>query len=174
MAQDIEEFLRMAAARKKQQAQAQQGGQPAPQVPQPAPPTRPPSSGRSQSRKQNQPAKKEPDLYIGAEEQAESQFHTNLESRIRPTVSTEDIAEHASHLGDGVHSRQQAYDRVERKFDHELGRLVKRELKAPATVDHGKGYQKHFDLTQVIKMLQSPQSARQAFILKEIFDRPEV
>lgn len=177
MAQDIEEFLRMAAARKKQQAQ--QAAQP-PAAAQPAaPPQQPASQPRQQQRRPAQAkaqprpsSQREPDIYIGDDAQS-TQTHPNLVSNIRPTVSTQDIAEHAEHLGDDVYGRYEAGEsRVHQKFDHDLGSLQKKDIHEPQVVDHGRGIENQPDLSFVKKMLLNPASAKQAFVLKEIFDRP--
>ena len=176
MAQDIEEFLRMAAARKKQQAEQAGQAPPANQANQPAQtaplqPQQPPQQTRRPASRPLQ--QREPDIYIGMEEPEQAYSHPNLKSSIQTTVSTEDIAEHTSHLGERVHSRQEAVQsRVEQKFDHDLGKLQKRDILEPAVVDHGQGREDVPDLSFIGKMLMNPGSAKQAFVLKEIFDRP--
>lgn len=190
MAQDIEEFLRMAAARKKQQAQqAQQGHQP-PSPPPSAPAGRgsadsTPARARSDQRsreQRNRPQRPSrpsapvsaPELYIGDEGVSEQQFYQGLEPTIKSSLSTDDIAEHTSHLGEQVLSRNQlVQSRVERKFDHEIGSLKRKQDEGPKTVSQGQGEEDVPDLSSIIRMVMSPNSARKAFILKEIFDSPK-
>ena len=177
MAQDIEEFLRMAAARKKQQQAGQ--GTPAssgsPQAPAESRQSSPPNqqSGRGAAPQRQQPPV-QPEIYIGDEVESQHQSHPNLQSSIAPTVSTADIVEHASHLGEQLQNRGQLNQtRVQHKFDHDLGSLQKNEIRAPAVVDQGRGLEDMPDLSAVIKQLMNPRSVRQAFILKEIFERPK-
>ena len=181
MAQDIEEFLRMAAARKKQQAAPPQAAPPPPLPPTQAyPPQQYPAQQypaqqypAQQYPAQQYPAQSADGIYILGDEDVE-QSHPDLQSRIRTTVSTDDIAEHASHLGEGVHSRSNVVEnRVSQKFDHDLGQLRKAELEDPAVVDHGKGVEKTTDIGPVLKLIRNPNSLKQAIILKEIFDRPK-
>lgn len=163
MAQDIEEFLRLAAARKKQQQQAKQ--QPPPQPPQQTNRPNQPSAPQRPS----PPPQSPPDLYISDEEAPVP----TLAPSIRTNVSTADIAEHTSHLGETVHSRHDMTEvRVHEKFDHDLGRLHKDDLEDPEVVDHGLGNEASIDISAMLNLIQNPRSLKQAIILKEIFDRP--
>ena len=84
---------------------------------------------------------------------------------------TEQIAEHARHLGEEV---DLADDKLEahlhQVFDHDLGRLKKSNIEAGA-----QGRQAAGDLTagQLQQMLRTPQSIREAIIMSEILRRPE-
>jgi hypothetical protein len=84
---------------------------------------------------------------------------------------TEQIAEHARHLGEQV---DLADDKLEAHlhdvFDHQLGRLKKSNIEA----GH-QGRQAANDLTasQIQQMLLTPQSIRDAIILGEILRRPQ-
>lgn len=154
----------MAAARKKQQA-----AQSAPQ-PQNQPPAQQPNRSRPQPPPQNR--QPDPDIFI-VEEEPPAQI-ARLQSSIRTTVSTEDIAEHTSQLGGSVNQRHDITDsRVHETFDHNLGQLQKQELEAPRTVDHGKGMENAPDITMMLNLIRNPNSLKQAIILKEIFDRPK-
>lgn len=181
MAQDIEEFLRMAAARKKQQQNQAGGGQQAPaQPPQqqqqyvqqqynepPPPPNLAPPALT--------PPANNPDVYILDESDIDPyDQHQTLQPSIHSSVSTADIVEHTSHLGERVHNRSDAVEsRVSQKFDHDLGSLQKEELEAPEIVDHGKGLEHKPNISTVLNMIRNPNSLKQAIILKEIFDRPK-
>jgi len=165
MAQDIEEFLRMAAARKKQQA-----AQPAPQ-PQNQPPKQQ-QTNRSRPQPAHQNRQPDPEIFIVEDEQP-AQI-SRLQSSIRTSVSTDDIAEHTSHLGEGVNQRHDITDsRVQEKFDHNLGQLQKQDIAEPNTVDHGKGIENPPDISMMLNLIRNPNSLKQAIILKEIFDRPK-
>lgn len=167
MAQDIEEFLRMAAARKKQQA-AQQA--PQNQAPQSQPPQQQTNQSRPRPAQQNR--QPDPDIFI-IEEEPPAQI-SRLQSSIRTSVSTDDIAEHTSHLGDGVNQRHDITEsRVQEKFDHNLGQLKKQDITEPSTVDHGTGVENPPDITMMLNLIRNPNSLKQAIILKEIFDRPK-
>lgn len=178
MAQDIEEFLRMAAARKKQQRQQTQTqqSQPAQQPASQQPAAQQPAGQRQQTQRtqRSQQGNRDADVYILDDLDTVEAGHSELQSRLRTTVSTDDIVEHTSHLGEGVHNRTDVVDaRVNQKFDHELGSLRKDDLEAPAVVDHGKGHESFTDISGVLRMLRNPASLKQAIILKEIFDRPK-
>ena len=157
----------MAAARKKQQA-----AQPAPQPQnQPQPPAQQPNRSRPQPPPPPQNRQPDPDIFIVEEEPAQI---SRLQSSIRTTVSTEDIAEHTAQLGESVNQRHDIADsRVHEKFDHNLGQLKKQELQDPTTVDHGKGIENPPDITMMLNLIRNPNSLKQAIILKEIFDRPK-
>jgi hypothetical protein len=84
---------------------------------------------------------------------------------------TEQIAEHARHLGEEV---DLADDKLEAHlhevFDHQLGRLKKSSIEAGA-----QGRQAAVEVTalQLQQMLRTPQSIRDAIIMSEILRRPE-
>ena len=177
MAQDIEEFLRMAAARKKQQAaqQAPQNQPPQNQPPQNQPPqSQPPQQQTNRSRPQPVQQNRQPDTDIFIIEEEPPAQISRLQSSIRTSVSTDDIAEHTSHLGDSVNQRHDITEsRVQEKFDHNLGQLKKQDITEPGTVDHGTGVENPPDITMMLNLIRNPNSLKQAIILKEIFDRPK-
>lgn len=112
-------------------------------------------------------------FYISDDEQPQRRTkHQRLESMVKPTVSTQDISEHASHLGEGVQSRHVVDSATEHKFDTDLGSLQKEDLGTPSVVDQGRGIENLPDYHVVLEMLKNPKSLRHAIILKEIFDRP--
>ncbi|MDG2469531.1 MAG: hypothetical protein P8M80_09650 [Pirellulaceae bacterium] len=175
MVQDIEEFLRMAAARKKQQA-GQQGDVPRTQANSPVSPrqqaseTPPPRRGSSRPPVPQPPNSQE----FGNEAVIEQEQIKRLQPTIQSNVSTADIVEHTIQLGEDVYQREEVTDeRVHEKFDHNLGQLRKEDISEPELVDHGSGKNDPKNLGPLLKMLSHPTSLRQAIILKEIFDRPE-
>ena len=174
MVQDIEEFLRMAAARKKQQS-GQQGDVPR-QANSPVSPrlqaSQTPPPGRGSSRP---PVPQQPNSQgFGNEAVVEREQIKSLQPTIQSNVSTADIVEHTIQLGEDVYQREEVTDeRVHQKFDHNLGQLKKEDISEPELVDHGSGKNDPKNLGPLLKMLSHPTSLRQAIILKEIFDRPE-
>ena len=179
MAQDIEEFLRMAAARKKQQTQAQQAAPPqqvqeSQSLGQHFPPSLSGEQADSFATDDAYSIDYSQSNHSHLEHSYPEHSHPDLQTSIKTTVSTADIAEHASHLGEQVHNRPDVVDsRVHDKFDHDLGQLQKAEITAPSIVDHGKGIETSTDISSVLDLIKNPNSLKQAVILKEILDRPK-
>jgi hypothetical protein len=168
MKDEVEEFLRRAAARRaqaeakrrEQQQQAQQqAARPLPQ--RPAPIARPPL----------QPVAEEVVEIIDAEEaDTTSRFSSSVSQHMRGTT---DIARHASSLGAEV---DQADDKLEarlhRTFDHKLGQL--KDTTTAATPQQIKqAADPSSSAANMARLLANPQSIRNAIILSEILNRPE-
>ncbi len=158
MSDEIEEFIRRAAERRKQ-SQGQR-----------KPETRPQS--QSPSRPRSLPQQDVVEAEIVSAEVVE-----HVSSSVAQHLSNRQFADRASHLGEET---ALADDKLEahlhQKFDHQIGRLGKSTLKdqdlgetagSAATVGYVSSSQVLADL------LRSPQSIRNAIILKEILDRPE-
>jgi len=156
MARDIEEFLRQAAERRKKQ---QQGQNSPPLVQRP----------RVKSRQRDvydaeivEPEVIEDDIRSGS-----------LQSHVQEHLSTREIADHAQHLSDRI---RQADERVERQvhehLDHQLGQLENNDT----ITDDQLAQSAALDISpvslQLIQMLSSPESVRQAILVAEILRRP--
>ena len=159
MARDIEEFLRRAAERRKQQLQQ----------PKPPPAQRPPQ--------RLEEVISEVEIVDAAPRPAREQ---GVAEHVRSYINTSDIAEHAEHLGERIQNvDERVADRLGEKFDREVARLddgnsvtdqshsVTDQSHSPA--DRGQASVVSQDL---IQMLSSPQSLRQAILVSEILRRP--
>ncbi len=164
MPRDIEEFLKMAAQRRQQQKQRQQQRPPAPQ---PAPPVqrRPPIT----------PAI-EDDVYAIGDEQDHNLRQQSVRDHVQSHIDTSDIAQHAQKLGHKVGLADDKLEaRLQKKFDHDVGHLQidkRRSAQSETTAVTEKQYaQLASDLMQ---MLRTPTSIRQAVLISEVLKRPEI
>lgn len=143
MAKDIEEFLKMAAARRRQ---AQTTGQA------PAKPTA-------------KPPQKKPAVVENVQVEVVSRSESVAE-HVKSHIDTRRLQEHASRLGAEVGlADEKLEERLQSTFDHSVGTLKmqkarpKRSAKIKPVVD--------------AVMLSSPATIRQAIIVSEILNRPE-
>ena len=180
MARDIEEFLRKAAERRKQQQQNRQRG-PAPsdrvreiieqdvEVVQPVEIVKPAQRkkqlvrNKPQQRKQLVQPKPQRDL-----------SHESVSDHVRSHIDSSSISEHAEHLGERI---QDADDRIaarlHRKFDHDVSKLddlpsVQDDVVATVTKEEISGVAK-----DLLHMLRNPKTIRQAIMVSEILKRPD-
>lgn len=202
MNNEVEEFLRRAAARRAQveaqmraQAEARARGQQAPQQPQqqipvayspqqPPPPaygqarpTPPRMVAAPQSLSQQQ-AYSNPSMAqtVVAAELAEStdRVSASVAAHLR---GAQQISEHTSHLSDRVDAADDQMDaRLHQTFDHQVGRL-KQTTEAMATVSRSDSNATAAVVAKatvlgIAHMLQSPENIRSAIILNEVFNRP--
>jgi hypothetical protein len=161
MSDEIDEFIRRAAERRRQQGQGQKRQQ-----------QRPPA--------QPQPKPKRAPLVqpeIVEAEIVSSEVVENVSSQVDRYLDNRQFENRAAHLGE---QPALADDKVEARlhqtFDHQLGRLGSSPLTtargatdAAAQVTTDPANQM---LTFLAKALKSPQEFRQAFILSEILARP--
>jgi hypothetical protein len=164
MKDEVEEFLRRAAARRAQaearrREQAQQPARPMPQRPAPI------------SRAPLQPVAEDIVEIIDAEEaDTTSRFSSNVSQHLSGTT---EIARHAARLGaevDQADDKLQA--RLSRTFDHKLGQLKDTTTAAP-TPQAKAAADSSSSLANITRLLANPQSIRNAIILSEILNRPE-
>ncbi len=157
MAKDIEEFLKMAAARRRE-AQAKSAGarQPAPPAAQPAQP--PPKAAPTRKSKPRTIVEAD-DIQIGRRKESVAQH-------VKSHINTSRLAEHASHLGQQVGLADDIMDaRLHQTFDHDLGRLSHEAAQqAPTTTRRPS--------VVPLPLLANRQNIRQAIILSEILRRP--
>jgi hypothetical protein len=158
MSDDIEEFLRRAAARRQQRRQQQRG---APQVPrgQPRRPAPPPPI---------------PDIQIVEPEVVEAEtVHEPLSEQVqeyfeRPTLIAGDEVDQAD---------EQMQTHLHQVFDHELGQLRDTSvgMEEPLEISLDEPHQaagKKPRHNPILDMFRSPKNVRQAIILTEILNRP--
>ena len=176
MARDIEEFLRKAAERRKQQQAGKQGAaspQPARQQPPRQPPRRKPQPNiiqaveviddeiiEAQPVRQHQPVK--PDLRTQS-------VGTHVESQI----DTSGIARHADELGSLKAKMTDDVDEVKEKFDRDAKKFVSRHSTRDNTDSDIVGGNVSHIATDLIDMLRDPHSIRQAILVSEILRRPD-
>ena len=168
MARDIEEFLRRAAERR----QKQQGKQSAPQQKQ---------RGVREIIEQRRVEIVEPEVVEVVPAKSIQRAPLNQRDAPRETLSehvsshidSTDIAYHAEHLGDRIQNiDEKVAARIKRRFNHDVGQLddkptVQDDVVATVTKD---------EVSQVasdlMEMLRSPKSVRQAILVSEILKRP--
>ncbi len=160
MARDIEEFLRRAAERRNQQRQQQQ-----------KPPIRTPL--------QQQPASR--DIVETNEVEIVRQQEYNLRqedvgAHVRHHISShaEELSAKASHLGERIQSvDDRVAERIQSKFDHEVGQLEDK----PSVQDNWEAQTDRTPVSAVaqdlLQMLRTPKSIRQAILISEILNRPQ-
>ncbi|WP_254513683.1 hypothetical protein [Anatilimnocola floriformis] len=172
MRDEVEEFLRRAAARRAQaEAKRREQQQPAKPAPPPQQPQRQPLVQR-QPLAQRAPVQAEPLVEIIDAEVADtsSSFNSSVSQHLRGTT---EIARHASSLGAEV---DQADDRLEARlhktFDHQLGQLKDTTTAAPVKqpMQTSDALLASMNLT---RLLSNAQSIRNAIILSEVLNRPE-
>jgi hypothetical protein len=168
MRDEVEEFLRRAAARRaqaeaKRREQQQQVATPQQQQ-RPAPIQRAPLRQR--------PIDVEPVVEIIEAEEADanSRMSSSVAQNLRGTA---EIGRHASSLGyevDQADEKLQA--RLTKTFDHQLGQLKNTSLAAPeqAPVQTSEALAASMNLT---RLLRNAQTIRNGIILSEILARPE-
>jgi hypothetical protein len=171
MARDIEEFLRRAAERRQQQ-RAQQG--------QPRKPAAPvpdeveveivePRIVQASSRRKDvvRPvAKNRPPT------QADSR-KSSVTDHVQQHINTNQIARHAEQLGDRIAGASQRIDAdIHRRLDHDISQIDDRPT---ITDDVRTSVAKHVSpiADELLRMLSSPTSIRQAILVREVLDRPK-
>jgi len=171
MRDEVEEFLRRAAARRaqaeaKRREQQQQASQPGP-----PPVQRQPLVQRPASIAQSLP-QVEPLVEIIEAEEADtsSRFSSSV---ARHLSGTTEIARHASSLGaevDQADDKLQA--RLSKTFDHQIGQLKDTTTAAPVkqAMQSSETLLASMNLT---RLLSNAQSIRNAIILSEVLNRPE-
>lgn len=178
MARDIEEFLRRAAERRKKQQQQQQGGARRPA--QPPQRRQPPVQRQPVRQPPRQPPKQRPNTLV---DRKEIEFVTpkkkphdfrneSVQEHVKHYINTEDIAEHAEHLGEHLsQTDERVEERIHKKFDHSVGSLSKR----PSVTDsitESTGDDIAPIAQDLLELLSKPKTIRQAILVAEILRRP--
>jgi hypothetical protein len=172
MKDEVEDFLRR-VAQMRAQAEAQAKGQPArpaqPTTPPPPKQPRPPKQLPRLVPQQTEPAVVQPDVVDAELSERSDRVSRRVADDMR---GTEQIAEHTKRLGqevDAVDEKLEAH--LHQVFDHQLGRLKKTATDTAAPAHE----RPTAELTsaQIIQMLRSPTSIRDAIIMAEVLRRPE-
>lgn len=165
MSDEIEEFIRRAAERRKQtQGQGQR-----------KPATRPQESQPQPAQQRPRPRLAQPEVVEAEIVSAEVVEHVS--GYVAQHLSSQQFTERASHLGEET---ALADDKMEahlhQKFDHQIGRLAPSTLdkqSAAATAGAAPTVSYISSSADLANLLRSPQSIRNAIILSEILNRPE-
>ena len=177
MKDEVDDFLRR-VAQMRAQAEAQAKGQqrPAPQQQQPRPaptpkPTRPQPPKRLVPARQETPREQPvlPEIVDAELAERGDRVGQQVSNDLR---GTERIVEHARRLGeevDAANEKMQAH--MHQVFDHQLGHL-KTTGGETALVETARTSQE-LSLDQIMRMLRSPGSIRDAIVMGEILARPE-
>ena len=173
MARDIEEFLKRAAERRRQQQQPSPAPAPPPQQQAPPPQQQAPPPQRRQPAP---PPKRQPILIDDVEVIDDPYAGESVAEHVQQYISTEDIADHAKHLGQEVAQRDDKVDeRIHRKFDHEVGHL---NLDARPSVQDTTTSVTETEINQtaaaIFQTLMNPESVAQSIMIAEILKRPEL
>ncbi|HTN76283.1 MAG TPA: hypothetical protein VL096_13590 [Pirellulaceae bacterium] len=157
MSDEIEDFIRRAAERRKKQNKA--GNKPA------ARPAAPPKKQRT------------PLPSVVEAEIVEPPLRENISSYVASHLGSQALTEHASHLGEETALADDRLEaRLHQKFDHKLGRLTRSTLDDSAqhsTASAPPSQSIPNTPEAIAEMFRSPLQIRNAFILSEIFARPE-
>ncbi len=172
MADEVEEFLRR-VAQMRAQAEAQARGQqqrPKPQAAPPPPPAPPPPARLVPARQEVvylEPAEAE---IVDAEL---TEIGDNVGRHVTQHLSgTQQIAAHAQQLGYEVDLADDKLEaRLHQVFDHQLGRL-KSTASSTAATPHA-SLAADVTVSEMLHMLRSPQSIRDAIVMAEVLRRPD-
>ena len=157
MARDIEEFLKRAAERRNQQMQQQKQAQP-----------------NQAQRKQPSQRLREVISEVEIVEPSPSMGQQGVVEHVRSHINTSGIAKHARNLGERIQNIDDSVaERLGRKFDRDVSSLDGR-----ATItDDGQHQTTRDDSSQIarelVQMLKSPATLRQAIVVSEILRRPD-
>lgn len=165
MKDEVEEFLRR-VAQLRQQAEGQAKAQPAAQPPSKKSGQRPPPRPATRSAPPPRPTL--------APEVVDAELADDSDRVARRVAAdlhgAEEIAEHVRHLGEQVDAAQGKMDaHLHQVFDHQLGQLKQTAQAALPPGDAPAGS----TMSELMRLLRSPQSIRDAIILSEVLNRPE-
>ena len=163
MSDEIDEFIRRAAERRKQGQ-----GQRKPQRPAPAAPATPQQRPR-------------PRL---APEIVEAEIVEDISASVARNLNTQQFQQRAAHMTDDVDNADDRVEaRLQQTFDHKLGRLSQIDStekgsaptsrSATDTAAQVTTADENLMLSFLVKSFHSPQTIRQAVILSDILTRPE-
>jgi len=153
MARDIEEFLRRAAERRKQQLQERQ-----------QPPAQRPSQRLQEVVSEVEVVQASPP----------PPRKKQVSEPVRHNINTSDIAEHAELLGERIQNvDERVADRLGEKFDREVAGLNDGKRVTDQLHSSSRGETGHSVSDELIQMLSSPQTLRQAILVSEILRRPD-
>ncbi len=164
MSDEIDEFIRRAAEKRKQGQ-----GQRKPQRPKPAPPAAAPV------------ARQRPKL---APEIVEAEIIEDISTSVSRNLNTQEFEQRAAHMTEDVDNADERVEaRLQQNFDHKLGRLSQIDSTAAGSAPTSRSAtdtaaqvttaDENLMLTFLLKSFHTPQTIRQAIILSDILARPE-
>jgi hypothetical protein len=189
MARDIEEFLRRAAERRKQN---QGQSAPAPKPP-PARPAVPPAKQRLADEADARKPPGELDPYrelprsreagptqsarppkaspIARQAKPQRQRRETVAEHVRDAIVVSDVTENASQLGEEVGLADEKLEARLEKFDHKIG-----DLEGMSSIQDDRvervGQDKSHLAVSLLELLKQPQTVRQSILISEILKRP--
>ena len=169
MARDIEEFLRRAAERRKKQLKQKQAGQAGQQQQQQRQPRAQPPQRTQQPPRRLVIADNEVEVVrkkkIDLRDESVSQH-------VSRHLDSSRVTEQASHLAEKLEQADERLEeRLHKKFDHDLGSLEGK--KRPEQIAPVVTSQAISPLANdLIEMLRTPKTMRQAIIIAEVLKRP--
>jgi hypothetical protein len=165
MAKDIEEFLKMAAQRRRDAAARAQTTPPAAPPPTPAQPAQP---------VQRKPSKKtrQPPVILGEDDvEVIPPRRESVSKHVQQHINTGRIKQRVRRLGAEVGQADEKLEaRLHDTFDHQVGHLTQPSISPDDSVAQGKAASRARQAQ--LAFLSSPQNLRQAIILSEILQRP--
>jgi len=171
VAKNIEEFLRMAAARRQQQGSA------VPKQVNPQPQNQPTATPRISTPTNRQQSGPEVIEIVDDIEIVDPIRGQSVGTHVRSHINTSDIAEHTRQLGEQVSQASEVVERrLHQKFDHEVGHLGADHIADANEYSAEFVHAEHDDVAprakELAEMLKSPKTFRQAIIMSEILNRP--
>lgn len=167
MARDIEEFLKRAAERRRQQ-----------QAPGKVPPQRqspPPQRQAPPQQRQSPPPRpiQKPMIIDDIEVMDDPYAGETVAEHVQAHIRTDDVTEHASHLGEEVAARDdRVEERIHKKFDHDVGNLESKPS-AQDTTTAVTEQRINEDASALFTMLLNPKTVAQSILISEILKRPD-
>jgi hypothetical protein len=155
MSDEIDDFIRRAAERRRQGQQGQRKQQQQQRPAQPPPPAQPKRARLV-----------EPEV-------VEAQVVEDVAAHVNRHLDNQQFQNRASHLGEQpAEADDKVAARLHQTFDHQLGSLASTSAAAPTTSAPATTPTVNPTVAALAKLLASPQDFRQAFILSEILKRP--
>jgi hypothetical protein len=175
MPRDIEEFLKMAAKRRQEQKQKAAGQPPAGQKPPvQRPPAQKPKPAAGQSPRIVRRLRPEDEIQvIGSSNSPPDMRQQTVGEHVRTHIDTSSLADHALHLGEEVGLADDKLDaRLHQKFDHKVSSLKKESAAQAETTAVTERHTSRL-ANDLLDMLRTPKSIRQAVLIAEVLKRPD-
>ena len=192
MARDIEEFLRRAAERRKQN-QGQSAPQPPPaQQRPPEPPPRPKQRLADEADDRKSPDELDPYRELPRSREAgpsqptlppkappvarqgrpQQKRRESIADHVRDAIVVSDVTENASHLGEEVGLADEKLEARLEKFDHKIGNLEGMSSVQDGRVET-KGPDKSHLAVSLLELFKQPKTIQQSILIAEILKRPD-
>ncbi|MDZ4781151.1 MAG: hypothetical protein SGJ19_12930 [Planctomycetia bacterium] len=161
--EDVQDFLRRAAEQR--QREAQRAAQPPkPKQQRPATPKKAPAQTPKKPRQLAKP--------LSAEVVAEPMRERSVGEHVQKHLDSSQFQQRSSHLSQVAEAPSQIGSHLQHVFDHQVGRLTTGTESDDDPATEGAAVPVTA-AAAIARMLSQPESAKQAFILGEIFRRPD-